>query len=127
RALRGCPAAAVAGAHAGAPAGVLRLGGAGLPLLRRLRTAGAGGGDLVDLCRALDPRVRLVAHGAVGCGVAGRRACGSCGAADRAAPRPARLAPRVVGVGAGQRPDPDGAFVDPLAIRVLSFVLLVPV
>src|SRR3954451_7372916 len=73
----GCPtprisrdhAATAAAAYRGAAAGVLRVGGARLPVLRRVRAAGTGGGDLVDLCRAADPGVRLVAHRAVGRGL----------------------------------------------------------
>src|ERR1700704_893137 len=40
-----------------AVAGVLRLGCAGVFVLRRVCAAGAGGRDPVDLCRAADPRV----------------------------------------------------------------------
>src|SRR5205085_8500392 len=72
---------------------VLRLGRAGLPVLRRVRAAGTGGRDAVDLCRAADPRVRLVAHRAVGRGVARRRLGGGDVAADRTIARPTRLAP----------------------------------
>src|SRR3954468_12993586 len=124
-ALRCCCDVAAAGAAVagGAAAGVLRLGRAGLPVLRRVRAAGTGGGALVDLCRAADPRIRLVAHRAVGGGVIGRRAGGGGGAVDRAVARPPRLAARVVRVGAGQRRHPDAAVADSLLARLLPAVL----
>src|SRR6266498_5822621 len=86
----GCTAGAAAAL--GAAVLLLWLGGAGVSVLRRVCPAGAGGGDLVDLCRAVDRRIRLVADGIVGGGVA-RRAVGGGGLAiDRAALGPARLA-----------------------------------
>src|SRR5438132_10662061 len=66
------PAAVGAAAALRAAADVLRLGGAGVFVLRRLCPAGAGGRDLVDLCRAADRRVRLVADRAIRRGVARR-------------------------------------------------------
>src|SRR5215469_14892477 len=59
-----------------------------LPLLRRVLAAGAGGRHFVGVCRAADPRIRLVARGPVGGGVAGRAARGAVIAADRSDPRP---------------------------------------
>src|SRR5437763_14033644 len=119
-------AAAAAAAHRGAVAGVLRLGRARVLVLRRVCAAGAGRCDSVDLCRAVDPRIRLVAHGALRRGVFGRRVGGDLGAADRALARPARLAAGAVRRGARQRHRAVAAVRDRVAVALLSAVLLGP-
>ena len=71
---------------------LLRLGRARLPVLRGVFAAGAGGIDPVGFCRTADPRIRLVAHRALGRGVTRRGAGGDDLTVDRSARRPARVA-----------------------------------
>src|SRR5262249_9133105 len=84
------------------PAVLLRLGRAGRALLHRLCAAGPGGCDAFGLCRAADPRVRLVAHGAVRCSLTRRTAGRARLTADRSDARPPGLAARALPRGAGQ-------------------------
>src|SRR5437667_12881123 len=75
-----------------AAAVLLRMGGAWLPLPDGVRAPGSGGGDDVDLRRAHDRRIRLVARGDSGRRLAGRRPGGHRRPAARADPRPPRPA-----------------------------------
>src|SRR5258708_4837674 len=117
-----CPASS----PGAAPAVLLRLGGAGLPLPGGLRAPGPGGGDVVDLCRADDGRIRLVAHGDGGRGVAGRRFsrrdladAGAGAGSPRSAPDPVLRRTR-------HRPCLHGPVAHPVAGGLLSAVLLPP-
>src|SRR5207302_5138710 len=79
--------------------------------------------DLVDLCRAIDGRIRLVADGSVRCGLARRPAGRASSTLDRAAPGPARLAAGAVHGGAGQRDIAAVALADRVALVFLPVVL----
>ena len=106
------------------PAAVfLRLGHPRLLVLRRVCAAGAGGRDPLDLCRAVDPRVRLVAHRSVGRGVARRVAGGVVVPTDRPAARSPRLAGSPVPRRIGDRNRDDAAVADAIAAGLLRSVL----
>src|SRR6185437_15711760 len=72
-----CIACAPAAAADPSSAVLLWLGCIGLRVLCRLLAPGRLGRDAVDLRRADDARLRLVARRAVGSGVGWRRACGA--------------------------------------------------
>ena len=117
-----CPASS----PGGTPAVLLRLGGAGLPLPVGLRAPGPGGGDAVDLRRADDGGIRLVARGDRRRGVAGRRAGGRGRAAARTDPRPPRRAADALPCRAGHRAFVHGAVAHAVAGGLLPAVLLCP-
>src|SRR6516162_3687736 len=106
-----------------APAFLLWLGRPRLPVLCRLCAARPGGRHLVDLCRAVDSRIRLVAHRTVGGCFARRRAGSSVIAADRPAARSSWRASHSLHRGAGDRDRVDASVADPIAAGLLSAVL----
>src|SRR6516164_396343 len=106
-----------------APAILLWLGRAWLPVLRRLCPSGTSRRYLVDLCRAVDPRVRLVARCTIGSRVARRRAGGTDVACDRPAARSPWRAYHALHCRSGDRHRSDAAVADTISARLLSAVL----
>src|SRR5687768_15682194 len=106
-----------------AAAVLLRLGGARLPVLRRLLAPGPRARHAIDLHRAAHPGVRLVAHRRVRGGLARRRAGGAGDAAHRPAARPPRRTAGAVPCRAGEWRRPDPAVAHALIARVLSPLL----
>src|SRR6185503_21210995 len=107
----------------GTPAVLLRLDHFGLRVLRRICAPGAGRGHALDLRRADDQRIRLVASGALGRGIAGWNHGGGSLAPDRPDPGPARRPHDAVRGRARDRRLDHAAVADAVAAGVLRVLL----